>query len=60
MILFDRNKRADTLRLRGLDMADCADIWDGPHLTFEDDRHDYGETRLITLGYMQGRLVFVA
>ena len=60
LIDFDPAKRAETLAQRGLDMAQTGEIWDGPHLTFEDDRRDYGEPRLITMGLMQGRLVFVA
>jgi uncharacterized DUF497 family protein len=29
-------------------------------VTFEDDRFDYGEERLITLGLLAGRLVVIA
>lgn len=29
-------------------------------VTFEDDRFDYGEQRLITLGLLAGRLVVIA
>jgi len=29
-------------------------------VTFEDDRFDYGEERLITLGLLEGRLVVIA
>jgi uncharacterized DUF497 family protein len=32
----------------------------GPCVTFEDDRFDYGEERLITLGLPAGRLVVIA
>lgn len=60
LIDFDPAKRAETLARRGLDMAHAGEIWDGPHLTFEDDRRDYGEPRLVTMGLMEGRLVFVA
>ena len=56
----DPDKRAETLRERGLDMKAAGPVWDGPHLTFEDDRHNYGEVRLITLGYLEGRMVVVA
>ena len=31
-----------------------------PCVTFEDDRFDYGEERLITLGLLAGRLVVIA
>ena len=57
---YDPAKRALTLEMRGLDMARAGEVFFGPHLTFEDDRRDYGEPRCITLGYLDGRLVFMA
>ena len=59
-ITFDPDKRAETLVTRRLDMALAGQIFDGPHVTCEDTRRDYGETRLITFGQRDGRLVFVA
>lgn len=59
-IEFDPAKRRATLRQRGLDMAECEDLFAGATLTFEDDRQDYGEPRFITLGFLRGRMVFVA
>ena len=50
-------KRDATLAERGLDMARAAEIFDGPTLTVEDDREDYGEIRLITVGFLDGRMV---
>jgi len=35
-------------------------VFSGPCVTFEDDRFDYGEERLITLGLLSGRLIVVA
>ena len=57
---YDPTKRADTLDERGLDMAHAAKVFEGPHLTFEDDRQDYGEPRRITLGHLDGRMVVIA
>ncbi len=37
---YDPAKRATTLDERGLDMAHAGEVFDGPHLTFEDDRQD--------------------
>lgn len=54
---FDREKRAQTLLHRGLDMAKAGRIFDGPTLTITDDRKDYGEDRWITLGRLDGRMV---
>lgn len=59
-IEFDSDKRDATLEARGLDMADAARIFDGPHLTFPDDRFDYGEDRFVTIGLLNGRMVMIA
>lgn len=40
---FDPVKRKDTLRHRGLDMADAGQVFDGSSLTVKDDRKDYGK-----------------
>lgn len=50
-------KRDATLAERGLDMARAAEIFGGATLTVEDDREDYGETRLITIGFLDSRMV---
>ena len=50
-------KRDATLAERGLDMSRAAEIFGGATLTVEDDREDYGETRLITIGFLDGRMV---
>ena len=39
---------------------DAGQVFDGPCVTFEDDRFAYGEERLITLGLLAGRLVVIA
>lgn len=44
-LAYDPAKRSATLRDRGLDMADAGDVFDGPTITIEDDRRDYGEIR---------------
>jgi uncharacterized protein len=59
-IEFDPTKRARTLQERGLDMARADEIFAGPIITAPDDRRDYGETRHITVGFLDGRMVFVA
>jgi uncharacterized protein len=35
-------------------------VFSGPCVTFEDDRFEYGEQRLITLGLLAGRVVVIA
>jgi len=46
-----------TLEQRGLDFADADKVFDGPHLTIEDDRIDYGEVRYLTVGMLEQRMV---
>jgi hypothetical protein len=56
-IEFDLVKRKAILDARKLDMADTGTIFDGPTLTVEDDRKDYGEIRYITIGRLRSRMV---
>jgi len=54
----DPAKRAKTLAEREIDLEiDGAQVLSGATLTFEDDRFDYGETRLISIGFLRGRMV---
>ncbi|MDZ4393740.1 BrnT family toxin [Cypionkella sp.] len=59
-IEYDPAKRDATLLQRGLDMADAVEIFESEILTVEDDRIDYGEPRFLTVGYLRGRMMFVA
>ena len=54
---FDAAKRTATLEARGLDMARAAEVFAGATLTVEDDRHDYGEDRFITIGFLDATMV---
>jgi uncharacterized protein len=56
-ITFDPGKRALTLRHRDLDFARATEVFEGDTATIVDDRLDYGETRFITAGRLDGRLV---
>jgi uncharacterized protein len=56
-ITCDPAKREETLRLRGLDMLRAKKVFAGPHFTRPDDRNDYGEPRLVTVGWLDDRLV---
>lgn len=38
-------------------MARAEEIFIGASMTVEDDRKDYGETRLITVGFLDRRMV---
>jgi uncharacterized DUF497 family protein len=56
-ITYNAAKRAKTLAERGLDFHRAKEVFDGAHLTREDDRKDYGELRFITVGWLDARLV---
>lgn len=53
-IIFDPAKQARVLAERGLDMGRAGEVFSGDTLTVEDDRYDYGETRCITIGFLDG------
>ncbi len=57
-ITFDPAKREWTLRQRGLDFATDAEVvFASPYAIEIDDRFDYGETRYISAGYINLRMV---
>mgnify|MGYP006373891555 CR=1 FL=1 len=58
-ITFDPAKRDWTLRERGLDFADAGQVFAGVKLERPDDRRDYGELRMVTIGYLRERMVVV-
>ena len=59
MNTWDEAKRQATLRERGLDFADAAQVFAGRAITLPDNRRDYGESRFITAGWLRGRLVVI-
>jgi len=56
-ITYDPAKRDWTLRERGLDFEDAAQVFAGPVIEGEDDRYDYGEVRIVTIGFLRDRMV---
>ena len=56
-ITFDPAKRDLTLQHRGLDFRRAGEVFSGLTATVVDDRFDYGETRFISAGHLDGRLV---
>ena len=57
---WDEAKNRKNLAKHCLSFEDAAEVFSGPCVTFEDDRFEYGEERLITLGLLAGRLVVMA
>jgi uncharacterized protein len=54
---WDESKRKVNIRKHGIDFVDARSIFDGMTVTIEDTRFDYGETRYITLGFLQGHVI---
>jgi hypothetical protein len=58
-ITFDPARRASTLADRSLDFADAVEVFAGKALNIPDERRDDGEPRMITMGWLRGRMVIV-
>jgi uncharacterized protein len=56
---WDENKRQSNLSKHGIDFVRAAAIFNNPILEREDNRYDYGESRLIALGETNGVVLFV-
>lgn len=59
VITFDPAKRHATFNDRGLAFEDAAIIFEGQTLDMIDDRFDYAEERIITVGHLAGRMIIV-
>lgn len=54
---WDEAKRRHTLEERGLDFAEAELVFAGPTFEFPDDREDYGERRIVCIGFLRGRMM---
>jgi uncharacterized DUF497 family protein len=54
---WDEKKRRFNLAKHGIDFRDAAKVFDGPLVTVEDTREDYGEARYVALGLLEGIVV---
>lgn len=59
MIRFDPAKRLRTLEQRGLDYLDAETVFAGPTIEVPDRRRDYGEVRIVCVGWLRGRAVIL-
>jgi uncharacterized DUF497 family protein len=58
-ITFDPVKRDQTFNNRGLAFEDAALIFAGPTYDQIDDRFDYPEERIVTVGMLEDRMMIV-
>jgi uncharacterized protein len=56
---WDSKKETENIHKHGVDFATASRIWDEPILEREDERRDYGETRISAFGRVDGRLIAV-
>ena len=56
---WDEAKREANLRKHGIDFVGIEALFEGPTVTAEDDRMDFGEQRFLTLGLLEGKVVMV-
>jgi len=54
---WDENKNQINIEKHGFDFRDAVDFFDGPNYTMEDNRRDYGEKRLVSIGFLKERMV---
>jgi uncharacterized DUF497 family protein len=58
-ITFDPAKRNRMLAERSLDFVDAVTVLDGVKYQFIDDRRNYGEERITTVGLLKDRMIVV-
>ena len=56
---WDEPKRQLVLLHRGIDFADAVEVFAGPTYDFADTRRDYGEQRMISVGFLNDRMTVV-
>ena len=56
---WDEAKRKANIAKHGLDFADASRVFDSPMVLFEDDRHAYGEQRMIGIGLLESLIVLI-
>ena len=57
---WDKAKNCNVFAKHGLAFEDAGQVFARPCVTFDDDRFDYGEERLTTLGLLAGRVIVIA
>lgn len=57
---WDENKRRVNVAKHGFDFVGAEKVFEGVTITIEDTRFEYDETRLITIGMWDARVVVIA
>lgn len=56
---WDTKKRQTNIKKHGIDFSELKKVFEKPMLTRLDNREDYGETRWISLGDLNGKIVIL-
>jgi hypothetical protein len=56
---WDPVKELENVRKHGINFTTASEIWSGPVQEHVDDRHDYGEARILASGIAEGRILVV-
>lgn len=56
---WDENKRQSNIEKHGIDFADLGTLFTNPVVQREDNRSDYGETRIVWLGKVNEVVLYV-
>ena len=56
---WDENKRQANIEKHGIDFADLEEIFTNPFVECLDNRIDYGETRILLLGQLDGVILYL-
>ena len=59
VITWDETKRRENIRKHKIDVSELEPVFDNPMISVEDTRQSYGELRVQSLGFWQGRVVFL-
>jgi uncharacterized DUF497 family protein len=57
--VWDERKRQANLKTPKFDFLDAPIVFEGPTVTYEDDRFRYNEQRFVTLGLLNGIVVSI-
>jgi uncharacterized protein len=57
MPTWDDAKRRNNIKRHGVDFVGCEALFDGPTVSWDDDRAAYGESRINLLGWLHGTVM---
>lgn len=57
VVTYDETKRLTNLADHGMDFVGCEAVFDGPVVSWDDDREAYRELRINALGFLNGIVV---